>query len=88
MTGTKKKKIREKWYSPLKTLSERVSPKLEEGDFKGVVRLASSEETLASFSKATLASLKKKSTPYTDNSFFSLPLVVNQIPVHKLWRSK
>ena len=34
--------------SPLKNLSARVSSKLEEGDFKGAVRLACSEELLRS----------------------------------------
>ena len=37
-----------------------VSAKLEEGDFKGTVRLASSEDTLAPFNEATFEALKKR----------------------------
>ena len=41
-------------------LAARVFTKLEEGDFKGAVRLASSEDTLAPLNEATLEALKKK----------------------------
>ena len=44
-------------------LAARVSAKLEEGDFKGAVRLASSEDTLAPLNEATLEALKKKHPP-------------------------
>ena len=38
----------------------RVSANLEEGDFNGTVRLASSEDTLAPFNEATFEALKEK----------------------------
>ena len=44
----------------LETLSKRVSEKLEEGDFKGAVRIASSEDRLAAYSKETLDALLSK----------------------------
>ena len=44
-------------------LAARVSAKLEEGDFKGAVRLASSEDTLAPLNVATLEALKGKHPP-------------------------
>ena len=42
---------------PVDTLAGRVSAKLEEGDFKGAVRLASSEDSIAVPSSETLATL-------------------------------
>ena len=44
-------------------LAARVSAKLKEGDFKGAVRLDSSEDTLAPLNEATLEALKKKHPP-------------------------
>ena len=44
-------------------LAARVSAKLGEGDFKGAVRLASSEDTLAPLNEATLEALKGKHPP-------------------------
>ena len=44
-------------------LAARVSAKLEEGDFKGAARLASSEDTLAPLNEATLEALKGKHPP-------------------------
>ena len=45
---------------PVDTLPGRVSAKLEEGDFKGAVRLASSEDSIAVPSSETLATLREK----------------------------
>ena len=45
---------------PLEYLGHRVSAKLEEGDFKGAVRLACSEDTLADYNEATFSALKQK----------------------------
>ena len=42
---------------PLESLGKRVSIKLEEGDFKGSVRLACSEDSPAEKDNATLAAL-------------------------------
>ena len=42
------------------TLAARLLAKLEEGDFKGAVRLASSEDTLPPLSEAILEALKGK----------------------------
>ena len=44
---------------PVDTLAGRVSAKLEEGDFKGAVRLASSEDGIAVPSSETLATLRE-----------------------------
>ena len=43
---------------PLKTLAPRVAAKLEEGDFRGAVRIASSSESFAPNNGETLAALK------------------------------
>ena len=45
---------------PLETLAVRVASKLKEGDFKGAVRLASSENSVAELSDRTLQALKEK----------------------------
>ena len=45
---------------PLETLAIRVASKLEEGDFKGAVRLASSEDSVAEPNDRTLQALKEK----------------------------
>ena len=48
---------------PIKFLASRVSLKLEEGDFKGAVRLACSEDTLADFGEVTFAALQQINPP-------------------------
>ena len=48
---------------PLEYLAKRVSAKLEEGDFKGAVRLACSRSTIADRSDATFEALVKKHPP-------------------------
>ena len=45
---------------PLETLAVRVTLKLEKGDFKGAVRLASSEDSVAEPNDRTLQALKEK----------------------------
>ena len=48
-------------------LASRVASKLEEGDYKGALRLACGSDSIAEHSPATLASLKEKHPdPYTD----------------------
>ena len=55
---------------PMTQLAKRVSAKLEEGDFKGAVRLAWSSSTIADRNYATLDALKKKHPlPHQDTSF-------------------
>ena len=46
--------------NPMETLAARVSSKLEEGDYRGAVRLASSQEKFAEHSDATTAALRLK----------------------------
>ena len=48
---------------PLSTLAARVAAKLEEGDFRGAVRIASSGESFAPVNAATLGLLKEKHPP-------------------------
>ena len=48
---------------PVKSLATRVSMKLEEGDFRGALNLACSEDTVADMSEATLLALKQKHPP-------------------------
>ena len=45
---------------PARFLAMRVSTKLEESDFKGAVRLASFEDTIAPFNEATFEALKER----------------------------
>lgn len=55
---------------PSANLAKRVSAKLEEGDFKGAVRLACSTSTIADRSDATFEALLKKHPPaHKDTSF-------------------
>ena len=60
---------------PLKNLRSRVSFKLEEGDFKGAVCVACSEDSIADLNAVeTLSALKEKHPPTHPNSRFP-PLV-------------
>ena len=54
------KQCRRQPRDPLETLSVRVASKLEEGDFKWAVRLASSEDSIAEPNDRTLQALKDK----------------------------
>ena len=55
-------------------MAPRVSSKLEEGNFKGAVKLACSEDTIADMSNATLSALQQKHpTPHPDSCIPPLP---------------
>ena len=55
-------------------LASRVASKLEEGNYRGAVRLACGSDTIAEHSPATLESLRKKHpTPHPDRSFIPTP---------------
>ena len=67
---------------PMAYLASRVSSKLEEGDFKGAVRLACTEDTIADKSDATLEALKlKHPPPHPDSSIPPLPEALPTITV-------
>ena len=57
---------------PTEFWASRVSMKLEEGDFRGAVRLACSEDTIAASNDATFAALQLKHPPPLPDS--SIPL--------------
>lgn len=59
----KAKPSKGKHQKPLQLLAKRVSEKLEEGDFRGAVRLTCSEDTLANNSEDTIAALRSKHPP-------------------------
>ena len=52
---------------PLINLVKRVSTKLEEGDYKGAVRIACSDDTIADINDETLSALKLKHPPVHPN---------------------
>ena len=67
----------------MEVLASRVASKLEEDDYKGAVRLACADDTIAEHSPATLESLKQKHpephpdrfiTPAPDAKLFSLTI--------------
>ena len=73
-TSTHSKQTRGPLQDPLKTLASRVSLKLEEEDFKGAVKLACSEDTIADMSNATLSALQQKQpSPHPDSCIPPLP---------------
>ena len=45
---------------PMVQLAHRVATKIEEGDFRGAIRLASSDDTLADFNEDTFSALQAK----------------------------
>ena len=55
-----------------RSLFKASASKLEEGDFKGAVRLASFEDILASLDMVALASLEKKDLPPSSRPYFFL----------------
>ena len=63
INSSRRGKRRGKAKDPMESLGHRVSEKLEEGDFKGAVRLACSEDSMAVRSDATFAALKEKHPP-------------------------
>ena len=72
--------------SPLKNLTARVSSKLEEGDFKGVVRLSCSEDTFAELNAETLSALQQKHpNPHPDSSIPpSPPPRIFEVPIEEI----
>ena len=78
----KKKKLvdqQQKEDDVLKTLGKKVASKLEDGDFKGGIRLACSDDRLAPFNPATLAALQEKHpVPHLNTA---IPPTPNPIPI-------
>ena len=67
---------RKKPGDPLEGLARQVSRKIEDGDIRGAIRLASSEDTLADFSDNTFTALQAKHPlPHPDCSILPVPLV-------------
>ena len=67
---------RKKPGDPLEGLARQVSRKIEDGDVRGAIRLASSEDTLADFSDNTFTALQAKHPlPHPDCSIPPVPLV-------------
>ena len=69
---------------PIKTLASRVLSKLEEGDFKGAVKLACSEDTIANMSDDTWSALEQKHpSPHPGSCIPPSPQVsaVHTVPV-------
>ena len=50
-------------HDPLESLASLVFMKLEEDNFKGVIRLASAEDTIVEYSENTLSALRAKHPP-------------------------
>ncbi len=48
---------------PMETLARRVSRKIDAGDLRGAIRLASSNETLADYDDSTFSALQSKHPP-------------------------
>ena len=59
--------------SPLESLAARVSTKLEEGDFRGAIRLACSEASIAEQNEESLAALRAKHPPPHPDSCIPSP---------------
>ena len=57
---------------PPENLAARVAAKLEEGDFRGAIRLASSEDTMADVNNSTCSALQEK-PPLPDRDTGELP---------------
>ena len=54
---------------PIHSLAKRVSAKLEEGDYRGAVRIACSEESIADITEETITLLKEKHpAPHSESS--------------------
>ena len=66
---------------PFRSLATRVSTKLEEGDFRGAVCLACSEDSVADHSDASMAALRAKHpAPHSDTILPAPPLENDQHP--------
>ena len=64
-------------HLPIDILAAKVVSKIEEGDFRGAVRLACSNDSLASFSDETLEALKAKHPQAS--SIFSIPAIPSEV---------
>ena len=64
---------------PLQFLASRVSSKLEEGDFRGAVRLACSEDTVAEANDTTMAALSSKHPAPHPDSVLPSPPTSNEV---------
>ena len=72
--GPRRTKQARKRPDPTSQLARRVTTKIEEGDFRGAIRLASSDDTLADFSDDTFDALQAKHPPpYPDSHIPPLP---------------
>ena len=69
-----KVKFPQKMDDPLRGLAHRVSSKIEAGDFKGAIRLASSEDVLADCDEETYSALQAKHPAPTPTHTFPRPL--------------
>ena len=70
----RQKKVKPCSADPLMSLASRISAKLEEGDFKGAVRIACSDDSIADMDQATLTALQQKHpTPPADSVIPDLP---------------
>ena len=58
---------------PLRTLARRVSSKLEEGDYRGAVRTACSEDSVADITEEVISELKAKHPPAHQDSHIVQP---------------
>ena len=65
----------------LDALAARVATKLEEGDFKGAVHLACSEDSIADLSNETMAALKSKHPAAHLNTKIPTPPDASNVPV-------
>ena len=69
---------------PIEYLATRVSLKLEEGDFRGAVRLACSDDSLADMTEATYTALQQRHpAPHPHSSIPQLPDRLSTSPVTK-----
>ena len=74
LVSSRARRARRPPQDPLKSLASRVSMKLEEGDFRGAIRLACSEDTIAESNDTTFAALQLKHPPPHPSSPFLLSL--------------
>jgi len=75
-TRPRARKSRNTSQDSMESLRRRVSSKLEDGDFKGAVRLACSEDTLAESSETTLSALKlKHPSPPSESTIPPPPII-------------
>jgi len=76
--GTRSRKQARKRSDPLQDLGRRVTAKIEEGDLRGAITLACSDELLADFSDDTFNALKAKHPPAHPDSDIPPCPVTNQ----------